>query len=295
MNINTSIILNPNSKTATGIQFSDSDFLESAFSEHLKHSLEIFTEGPTIDIELGSLESGLKINSISTTYSFAPGISLSDTLSKLQNSNTINNLYKPENNSSNELNSNKNGLTITIKPDGTITTNNNSSETTNIDLTPSKVDYKNAVGDVFDITKAKPSKDEIFKMIEEIAPKYGIDPGLIKAVVQTESTFNNQCISHKGAVGLMQLMPVTAQEMGLTINSTIDERWDPRKNIEAGIKYIAKYHKIISNYFGKEDWNLTLAAYNAGPNRIMQAGGIPNIEETKNYVKKINSAWNNYK
>lgn len=296
MNINTSITFNSKPNTTADIKFSDAEFLESAFKKYLKHSSEVFAEGPTIEIELGSLEAGLKINSISTTYSFAPGISISDTISKLQNSNIINSLYQSESNSSNNSGVNTDGLTVTIKPNETVTTTTDSAtQSTKIDLSPSKVNYKNISGDVFDTTKAKPSKEEIFEMIEKTAPKYGIDPTLVKAIVQTESTFNNQCISHSGAVGLMQLMPATAKEMGLIINSTIDERWDPEKNIEAGIKYLAKYHKIISNYFGKEDWDLTLAGYNAGPNRVMQSGGIPNIKETQDYVKKVNNAWRSYK
>ena len=107
--------------------------------------------------------------------------------------------------------------------------------------------------------------------------------------------FNNQCISRSGAVGLIQLMPDTAREMGLTVNSSIDERWDPRKNLEAGIAYISKYHKIVSKKLGREDWNLTIASYNAGPNRVIRDGGIPNIKETQNYVSKVNKYWNEYK
>lgn len=295
MNVQANLIINSETKVNSGIKFSDAEFLESAFNKIYKETQGIITEGPTIEIELGSIDSGLKINSISTTYSFAQGVSVSSLLSQVQKSESINNLYNDNKTDGNNQNNNQTNVTITIKPEENNLSKLDSEDNvvTNLDLAPSKVVYEGVTGDVFDKSKPKPTKDEVIKMIDEIAPKYGLDPSLVKAIVQTESSFNNQCISHKGAVGLMQLMPVTAREMGLVVNETTDERWDPKKNIEAGIKYIAKYHKIISNHFGKEDWGLTLAGYNAGPNRIMREGKIPN--SVKSYVNKINKYWNEYK
>ena len=300
MKVNANITLNSDPKTTSAIEFSDASFLESAFERTFKDSKNIFNDGPTIEIELGSIESGLRIDSISTIYSFSPGIS--SELNKYIRSSAVNNLYSKENHKkpneqSNNIDSAKNGLTIVIKPNGSISTRPNSftdKVEKKIDITPSKVNYKGIIGDVFDTTKAKPSKEEVLKMIDRIAPKHGIDPSIIKAIVQAESSFNNQCISRSGAVGLIQLMPETAKEMGLIVNNKVDERWDPEKNLEAGIKYIAKYHKIISNHFGKEDWDLTFAGYNCGPNRIIRTGGIPNIKETKDYVQKVNKFIKNY-
>lgn len=171
-----------------------------------------------------------------------------------------------------------------------------SSNTSNrLDLSPSKVNYTNGSKDVFDTTKPKPSSAEIEKWVKEASKKYGMEPSLVMGIIKAESSFNNQCISRSGAVGLMQLMPETAREMGLKVNDTIDERWDPQKNVEAGVAYISKYHKIISNKLGKDDWSLTLAGYNCGPNRVIREGGIPNITETKNYVKKVEQYWKEYK
>lgn len=302
MQIDNSVSINSNSVFNTIGSIGDIDELNSIFSDLYKSSYLDTTAEPSVKIELGSLNDGLRIESISTTYSFAPGVSCDSALSKIQNTLSINNTYESGSNVaiSDNLNSHISSDTkfeVTIKPikgenDGSKDNVNNNSS---YNLAPSSVDYSNVKGDVFDTTKAKPSKNEVFKWIEKYSAKYGVDSALMKAVVQAESNFNNQCISRSGAVGLMQLMPVTAKEMGLRVDSQVDERWDPEKNIEAGIRYIAKYHKIISNHFGEENWDLTLAGYNAGPNRVIREGGIPNITETKNYVKKINGYINQYR
>lgn len=311
MRINSSIDIGLGVGEKTNYTINDS-FINTAFSDEYKAAYLDMEKGPTIDIELGSAENGLRIDSISATYSFAPGVSTSTLVSELQNKSLIEDTYKDhsintdknQSNNSNNTNSNsKPTLNITIKPDGTISgsVNNNENSSTNSsnvkleDLKPSTVKYSGVSGDVFDYSKPKPNKEDVFKLIDSIAPKYGMEPAMVKAIVQAESNFNNQCISRSGAVGLIQLMPVTAREVGLRVDSEVDERWDPAKNIEAGIKYISKYHKIISKHFGKEDWDLTLAGYNAGPNRVIRDGGIPNIKETQNYVKKVNKYINNYR
>lgn len=156
------------------------------------------------------------------------------------------------------------------------------------------VNLENNAENISSNSTSNPNIQEIETWVKDAAKKYNIDYKIIMAVINTESSFNSKAVSKSGAVGLMQLMPVTAREMGLTVNSTIDERLDPKKNIEAGVAYLAKYHKIISNHFGKEDWNLSLAGYNCGPNRVIREGKIPNIAETQNYVKKINKYLNSY-
>lgn len=304
MKVQSGIILNSNQNTYTDISKIDDDFLSSAFSKEYKNAYFNMSSGPTLDIHIGSAKEGLKIQSISATYTFAPGISSSSSLSELQNQSNINSLYG--NSSENTVNDKGNFDTvITIKPDGshsiTLKPSEDSNETnfktesnSNIDVTPSKVNYKDSIKDVFDVSKAKPSEKEVLQMIDEIAPKYNLDPALIKAMVKAESSFNNQCISRSGAVGLMQLMPDTAREMGLKVNSSVDERWDPRKNLEAGIAYISKYKKIISSKLGSDDLRFVIAGYNCGPNRVIREGKIPNISETKNYVKRVLSYMTNY-
>lgn len=125
-----------------------------------------------------------------------------------------------------------------------------------------------------DIAKSKQDYGEI---LANSAAKYGIPDKLpiLQRMLQAESGGNPNAKSPKGASGLMQLMPGTARSLGVkNIN-------DPQENIDAGVRYFAEQLKA----FG--DDSLALAAYNAGPGRVIKANGIPNIKETKNYVNKI--------
>lgn len=108
----------------------------------------------------------------------------------------------------------------------------------------------------------------------QTAQKYGIDPDLFVRQIQAESAFRPDAVSPAGAIGLGQLMPATAKELGVDPN-------DPVQNLEGA----ARYMKQQLDRFG--DPALALAAYNAGPSRVAKANGIPNITETKNYVAKI--------
>jgi soluble lytic murein transglycosylase-like protein len=112
-------------------------------------------------------------------------------------------------------------------------------------------------------------------IIERYAEKYRVDPTLVRAVIQVESDFNAACVSHKGARGLMQLMPETAKRFG------VKKIHDPEENIHGGIKYLA----YLTSLF-RDDLPRALAAYNAGENAVLKHGGIPPYNETQTYVKR---------
>lgn len=119
--------------------------------------------------------------------------------------------------------------------------------------------------------------------IARAAKRYGVDPHLVRAVIHAESAFNPAARSHKGAIGLMQLMPNTANMLGVN-------PWEPEQNITGGVKYLAN---LIDRYEG--DLRRALAAYNAGPGAVDQFRGIPPYRETKNYVAKVLSLHQAYR
>ncbi len=122
-------------------------------------------------------------------------------------------------------------------------------------------------------------KDQLMEMIDsavnQASQKYGVDPSLVKAVIKQESAYNPYALSRSGAQGLMQLMPDTAQGLGVT------DPWDIYQNIDGGVRYL----KAQMDSFG--DLPSALAAYNAGPNSVRRYNGIPPYEETQNYVTKV--------
>jgi soluble lytic murein transglycosylase-like protein len=117
-------------------------------------------------------------------------------------------------------------------------------------------------------------KGEYIEVAKAAARKHGIPEDLFLRLVQQESGWNHLAVSTKGATGLAQLMPGTAELMNVDIN-------DPHDNLEGGAKYLRRMY----DRFGS--WRLALAAYNAGPEAVEAANGVPNYEETKNYVTRI--------
>jgi soluble lytic murein transglycosylase-like protein len=112
--------------------------------------------------------------------------------------------------------------------------------------------------------------------ITEASRLYAVDPDLVKAVIKAESNYNSRAVSHKGASGLMQLMPGTARDMNVT------DPFDPVANIHGGVRYLSQLLDVL-----KGDLPLALAAYNAGPARVIGSNRIPAIRETRNYVEKV--------
>lgn len=125
---------------------------------------------------------------------------------------------------------------------------------------------------------------EYESLINRYALEYGVDRSLVKAVIHAESGYNPNAVSRKGAKGLMQLMPKTAEHL------KVADTFDPAQNIRGGVKYL---RFLLDTCKGDE--TLALAAYNAGLSRVAQHNGVPPYAETRNYVDKVLSYRNSYK
>lgn len=139
---------------------------------------------------------------------------------------------------------------------------------------PTKRDYEGSV---------RYSSQEIRRAVAFYAVRYRLDPDLLRAVIKTESDFRQDVVSHKGAVGLMQLTPDTAATL------RVADVHDPLQNIRGGAKQL---RHLLNLYEG--DLPLALAAYNAGVHRV-KGGKIPRIRETRSYVRKVLKHYEHYK
>ena len=134
---------------------------------------------------------------------------------------------------------------------------------------------------------AKPQSlkpQDLNQVINTISDRHHIDPDFISSVIHAESGFNPRAVSPKGAQGLMQLMPGTASKLG------VSNAFDPRANVEGGTRYLTE---LLQRY--NFDVIKALAAYNAGPLRVQQYGGVPPYQETRAYVARIVRDYNRKK
>ena len=116
-----------------------------------------------------------------------------------------------------------------------------------------------------------------YPLIRETASKYGVDEGLVQAIIKVESNYDPTAVSVKDCKGLMQLHPDTAQRFG------VGNVFDPAENIEGGVRYLSY---LMKNF---DELDLVLAAYNAGENAVKRYDGIPPYSETRQYVQKVRS------
>lgn len=126
----------------------------------------------------------------------------------------------------------------------------------------------------------EPSRADLLPLIDRHARDRGLDPALVRAVVQAESGYNARAISNKGAMGLMQLMPATAADLAVA------SAFDAEENLRGGTRYL----RALLERFGG-DVTLALAAYNAGPTAVDRYGGVPPYPETLEYVRRVLSLW----
>jgi len=125
------------------------------------------------------------------------------------------------------------------------------------------------------------TQQDIDAAIEQAAARHNVDPSLVRSVVKVESNFNPNAVSHKGAMGLMQLMPSTARSLN------VSNPFDPQQNVDAGVRHL---RKLLDSYGG--DVRLSLAAYNAGSGAVARSAGVPHFRETQNYVRRITNLYN---
>jgi len=121
-------------------------------------------------------------------------------------------------------------------------------------------------------------------IIHQAADRYQVDAALVKAIIMAESGYNPKAISKRGAQGLMQLMPETAEALG------VEDSFNPKHNIDGGVRY---FKKLVNRFDG--DVRLALAAYNAGSKNVRDYQGVPPFKATRFYIKKVFKYYHIYK
>ncbi len=156
----------------------------------------------------------------------------------------------------------------------------------NVPTSPQYALYIKEDGDIdFKYPGSRHGQDSRFDhLIHEAAEEHGVDPALIKAMIRAESDFDPRAVSRVGAMGLMQLMPETANDL-----SVIDA-FDPGENIEAGVRHFRYLLEMFQN-----DVKLSLAAYNAGKRAVLRFNSVPPYGETQRYVQKVLRFYQVYK
>lgn len=132
--------------------------------------------------------------------------------------------------------------------------------------------------------QVQPPLVDLHALIQSAGERHGLDPDFVASVVRAESDFNPRAVSPKGARGLMQLMPKTADGLG------VKDSFDPAANVDAGTQYL---RALLDQYNG--DVPKALAAYNAGEKRVAQYNGVPPYHETRAYIRKIIADYNRKK
>lgn len=167
-------------------------------------------------------------------------------------------------------------FTSFLRNQGTITPFNDMNNTLKaIDAYKMQAQDKKRINNPSDVSN-RTTMEKINNIIKQAANKYNLDEKFIHSVIKMESNYNPEAKSHAGAAGLMQLMPKTAQFLG------VKDRFDIKDNIFGGAKYL---RNMLNTYKG--NIQLALAAYNAGPGNVNKYGGIPPFTETKNYVDQV--------
>jgi len=123
-------------------------------------------------------------------------------------------------------------------------------------------------------------RSDLRKLVIDVSEEHGVDPKLVDAVVRVESDYDPRAVSRRGALGLMQLMPDTAERLD------VDDPFDPEDNIRGGVREISR---LVDRYAG--NLQLALAAYNAGEGAVARYRGIPPYKETRSYVSRILSLY----
>jgi soluble lytic murein transglycosylase-like protein len=132
--------------------------------------------------------------------------------------------------------------------------------------------------------RVKKAERRYRSIIVRAAHRHQVEPAMVQAIIMAESSFNPKAISRRGAVGLMQLMPDTAEALG------VEDISDPEHNINAGVLY---FKKLLKEFEG--DVKLALAAYNAGSRKVKEYQGVPPYKTTQTYIKKVFEYYRHYK